>query len=110
MTDVIFKADWLIPGHMILCKIISLENINKTPKLNTTKRKKNFPCYLKNSENILYDKRVITNKFNQFYTNIGHNLSKNIKMPRNKTFQNYLKHKYNNNVQFKNIPVLRSKD
>ncbi len=33
----------------------------------------------------------------------GFNLSENIKMPRNETFRNYLKHKYCNNFQFKNI-------
>ncbi len=66
-------------------------------------KKKNRPCYFKDGENILCDKRVITNKFNQFYTNVGPNLSENIKIPRNKTFQNYLKHRYNKIFQFKNV-------
>ncbi len=59
--------------------------------------------FFKDGENILYDKRVITKKFNRYYANVGFNLSENNKIPSNKTFQNYLKHKNNNNFQFKNI-------
>ncbi len=71
--------------------------------LNKTKRKRNFPCFFRDGDKILNDKRVITNKFNKYFANVGFNLSENIKMPRNKTFHNYLKHKYCNNFQFKNI-------
>ncbi len=34
--------------------------------LNKTKRKKNFPTFFKDNENIIHDKNVITNKFNTF--------------------------------------------
>jgi len=71
--------------------------------LNKTKRKKNFPHFFKDGENKIYDKNVITNKFNTFFANIGNNLSSQITMPINKTFQNYLTCKYTHNFQFQEI-------
>ncbi len=52
---------------------------------------------------MITDKRLIANKFNLFFTNIGLNLSKQIKKSRNLTFENYLDHKYNHNFQFQNV-------
>ena len=46
---------------------------------------------------------TITNKFNDFFTNIGSNLSKQIEMPKNKTYKLYLHKKYNNNFNFQNV-------
>ncbi len=53
--------------------------------LNKTKRKSNFPRFFKDGEYILYDKSVITNKFNKFYANIGLNLRK-YKIAKKQTF------------------------
>ncbi len=52
---------------------------------------------------MIIDKRLIANKFNHFFTNIGLNLSKQIKNSRKLTFENYLDHKYNHNFQFQNV-------
>ncbi len=68
--------------------------------LNKIKHKKSFPH---GGEIISTNKSIITNKFNSFFTNIGLNLSAKINMPRNKNFQNYLTHKYNDNFHFQKI-------
>ncbi len=41
---------------------------------------------MRDGDNIITDQSVITNKFNTFFTNIGVNLSRKIKMPINKNF------------------------
>ncbi len=71
--------------------------------LNKTKRKKSFPLFFKDGENITTDPSVITNKFNTFFTNIGLNLSSKIIMPQNKNFHNYLTQNINHNFQFQTI-------
>ncbi len=71
---------------------------------NKTKRKKNFPTFFKDNENIIHDKNVITNKFNTYFANIGLSLSEKINMPQNKTFHHYLTHNHNKNTfNFQNI-------
>ena len=71
--------------------------------LNKTKKKRNFPLFFKDGDNIIHDKQTITNKFNTFFSNIGPNLSAQINMPMNKTFHSYLTGIHNNTFQFKNI-------
>ncbi len=72
--------------------------------LNQTKRKKNFPNFVKDNENIIYDKNVITNKFNTFFANIGLSLSEKINMPQSKIIHHYLTHNHNKNTfTFQNI-------
>ena len=71
--------------------------------LNKTKRKRNFPLFFKDGNNIMYNNKTIANKFNTFFANIGPDLSEKIKMPSTKTFQSYLTGTHNNNFQFKNI-------
>ncbi len=51
-------------------------------------------------ENILYDKNVITKKFNEYFPNIGPNLSNKIKTLRNKSFHQYLSQKYIDKFNF----------
>ncbi len=52
----------------------------------------------------MYDKNVITNKFNTFLANIGLSLSEKFNMPHNTTFQHYLTHNHNKNYfQFQNL-------
>ncbi len=71
--------------------------------LNKTKRKRSFPLFFRDGDNITTDQSVITNKFNAFFTNIGLNLSCKIKMPSNKYFPNYVTENYNLNFQFQTI-------
>jgi hypothetical protein len=73
--------------------------------LNKTKRKSLFPQFFRDGDHITTNQSVITNKFNTFFTNIGPNLSRQIKMPKNKSFRNYLTHNHNHNFQFQNIEV-----
>ncbi len=54
-------------------------------------------------ENIVYEKNVITNKFNEYFTNIGPNLSNKIKPLRNKSFHQYLSQKYTDKFNFQNV-------
>ncbi len=77
------------------------KTINKI--LNKTKQKETFLFFVKIADNIMYDKKTITNKFNIIFANIDPNISEKIKMPRNKTFHSYLTGTQNNNFQFKNI-------
>lgn len=71
--------------------------------LNKTKRKKSFPCYFRDGEHFITDQQEIANRFNIFFTNIGPNLSSQIKMPLGKTYKSYLTHNYNHSFQFQNI-------
>jgi hypothetical protein len=71
--------------------------------LNRTKRKKKFPGFFKDGDNIITDKTVIANKFNLFFTNVGKDLSNKINLPNNKSFKDYLKNKYNFKFKFVNI-------
>ncbi len=71
--------------------------------LNKSKKKKSFPNFFKDGDAFLTDQTEITNKFNIFFTNIGFNLSNQIKMPKNKRFRSYLTSNYNYNFKFLNI-------
>ena len=61
------------------------------------KVKKEFPKFFKLNAEEISDKKNIADEFNKFFTNIGPNLSKNIKTPPNITYQSFLKKKYNVN-------------
>ncbi len=71
--------------------------------LSKTKRKKHFPLYFKDGDNILTNKDLISNKFNSFFTNIGPTLSNQINIPQNKTFKSFLTEKHNINFSFQSI-------
>ncbi len=58
--------------------------------LSRTKRKKSFPLFFKDGDNIVTNKELIANKFNSFLTNIGTTLSQQIKSHKNKSFKSYL--------------------
>ncbi len=61
--------------------------------LNRIKRKKSFPCFFKDGNNIISNKMNIANRFNSFFTNVGKKLNNAINMPHNKSFNDYLKKK-----------------
>ncbi len=46
--------------------------------LNKTKRKKHFPQYFKDGDNLLTSKQLISNKLYSLFTNIGRTLSSQI--------------------------------
>ena len=71
--------------------------------LSRTKRKRSFPSFFKDGDNFITDKVNIANKFNLFFTNIGTHLSNKINLPTNKSFNDYLKNKYNLKFTFYNI-------
>ncbi len=79
-----------IKGHGILLMEFSI-------KL----KEKSFPIFFKNVENIITNLSVTTNKFSTFFTNIGQNLSRKIKMAKNKNIHNYLTQSLNHNFNFK---------
>ncbi len=54
--------------------------------LNRTKRKKSFPCFFRDCNNIISNKMNIANKFNSFFTNVGKNLNNAISLPHDKSF------------------------
>ncbi len=58
-----------------------------------TKRKHKFPNIFMENGIPIIDTLDIANKFNTFFTNISPSLSKNINMPQNKTYKDYLLHK-----------------
>ncbi len=55
--------------------------------LNKTKRKRNFPLFFKDGNNIMYNNKTIANKFNTFFANFGPDLCKKIKRPSLKLFR-----------------------
>ena len=71
--------------------------------LNRTKRKKKFPHYFKDGNNVVTDKLKIANHFNSFFTKIGPNLSNLINIPTNKTFKTFLNSRISHSFNFKNI-------
>lgn len=71
--------------------------------LNKTKKKRSFPQFFRDGQNVITNKLIIANKFNMFFTNIGPNLSNLINAPNNKSFKTYLTQKYNNDFSFQNV-------
>ncbi len=63
--------------------------------LNRTKRKKTFPSFFRDGDDIITNKMNIANKFNSFFINVGKNLSNTINLPIGKSFKDYLKNKHN---------------
>ena len=71
------------------------------------KGKQDFPNHFINGGNKITDKKVIAESFNNFFTNIGPNLSKNIPSPPNLSYKKYL----NKNVSSVfNFELIESKD
>jgi hypothetical protein len=68
--------------------------------LSKTKRKNKFPNIFKENGIPITDTLDIANKFNNFFINIGPSLSKKINMPQNKTYKDYLLHKYTTKLKF----------
>ncbi len=50
--------------------------------ISRTKRKKSFPLFFKDGDNIVTNKELIANKFNSFFSNIGTTLSQQTKSPK----------------------------
>ena len=71
--------------------------------LSRTKRKKNFPQFFRDGNNIITSKISIVNHFNSFFTNIGPNLSNAIKQPHNKNFKMFLNLNIESEFKFRNI-------
>ncbi len=71
--------------------------------LNRTKKKKTFPQFFKDGENIISDKLTIANKFNTFFTDIGPKLAAEIITPNSRTHRKYLTLNYNHKFKFNNV-------
>ena len=71
---------------------------NKQKKKNTTS-----PQYIKNGYEIHKDKTDISNQFNDYFINIGKNLSGKIVYDGRKTHKDYLKINISANFKFKNV-------
>lgn len=68
--------------------------------LNRTKRKKKFPQFFRDGNDVVTGKLEIANRFNNYFTNIGPKLSQLITMPTNKNFQSYLNNRCTHNFSF----------
>ena len=74
--------------------------------LHRKKLKKMFPDYFVDNGRIIKDKIKIANKFNSFFTSIGPNLAKNIIIPHDKNFMNYLSNPVNTRFKFVEVSAL----
>lgn len=71
--------------------------------LNRTKRKKHFPNFFRDGNEVITSKLAIVGRFNSFFTGIGPNLSKLITSPHNKSYKTYLNKKFNDVMKFEAI-------
>ena len=62
-----------------------------TSLLNRVRIKSESPKYFVIENKLVSDKSTISNKFNEFHTNIGPNLVKEINIASSKSFRSYLK-------------------
>ena len=65
--------------------------------------KSEFPEYFMIENKLVSDKSTISNKFNEFYTNIGPNLAKEINIASSKSFRSYLKSSNEKNFYFVDV-------
>ena len=75
--------------------IIDALNRNAKPKQHNI-------CFKINDE-VITDKQIIANNFNNFFVNIGPSLSKEIKAPSNKSFRDYLTKTYQSTFEFETV-------
>ena len=68
--------------------------------LNKTKCKKTFPLFFKDGDTIIKSKLHIATKFNNFFTNVGLKLSRQIDAFQGKSFKDYLNKNYGNKFHF----------
>ena len=71
--------------------------------LNRVRVKSEFPEYFMIENKLESDKSTISNKFNEFYTNIGPNLAKEINIASSKSFRSYLKSSNEKNFDFVDV-------
>ena len=71
--------------------------------LNRKKKNTTSPQYIKNGYEIHKDKTDISNQFNDYFINIGKNLSDKIVYDGRKTHKDYLKRNISANFKFKNV-------
>ncbi len=72
--------------------------------LNRTKRKKFFPSFFRDGNNIISNKINIANKFSSFSTNVGKSLNNTLNLySPDQSFNHYLKTRCNLRLTFKNI-------
>ena len=68
--------------------------------INKNKSSKEFPSYFLINNQKETDSKIIANKFNEFFTNIGPTLAKNIKADSNLTYNHFLKQKITSAFEF----------
>ena len=68
--------------------------------LNRVRVKSEFPEYFMIENKLVSDKSTISNKFNEFYTNIGPNFAREINIASSKSFRSYLKSSNETNFDF----------
>ena len=71
--------------------------------LNRVRVKSEFPEYFMIENKLVSDKSTLSNKFNEFYTNIGPNLAKEINIASSKSFRSYLKSSNKKNFDFVDV-------
>ena len=68
--------------------------------INKDKKKKNFPEQFLIDDKLISDKSMITNKFNQYFVEIGPKLAEKISLPKNKSFEEYLRNPVTQHFSF----------
>ena len=71
--------------------------------LNRVRIKSESPKYFVIENKLMSDKSTISNKFNEFHTNIGPNLAKEINIASSKSFRSYLKSSNEKNLDFVDV-------
>ena len=70
-----------------------------------TKKPNELPAYLKIDGSKIEDETEMATRFNNFFVNIGPNLSKNINHNSHRTFSSFLKNNITHSFEFKNIDI-----
>lgn len=71
--------------------------------LNRNPNKKEFPCKFLINGTYVTDKQDIANQFNEYFTHIGPNMSSNIILPQNQSFEDYLQTPTHQNFVFEKV-------
>lgn len=73
--------------------------------LNRNKNKQTFPDYFVVNDSQIKNKETIANEFNEYFINAGQNLAKEITIPHNKSFRDYLQIPIENNFMFEPVTI-----
>ena len=73
--------------------------------INRNRSTKEFPSYFLINNSKETDQKIIANKFNEFFTNIGPSLAKKIKVDTTCTYKKFLRESINSSFQFNLVTI-----